>query len=181
MDALGMVEVNSVAVGVEAADAMLKAANVQLLNTQPVCPGKYMILIRGRVAEVKSSIETGAKVARHTLVDKFVIANIHSQVFPALTATSHIKGLNSIGIIETFSLAACVLAADTAVKASEIELIEIRLGTGLGGKSFVILTGDVSAVKHSVSVVKEKYSEGGSLVSSVVIPSPHIDLTQGIL
>ncbi len=176
-----MVELNSLAVGVEVTDVMLKAANVLLISTQPVCPGKYLVLVRGKVAEVNSSIEVGVAAAGHTLVDKFIIANIHQQVFPALTATSNVKKINAIGVIETFSLAACVLAADTAVKASEVELIEIRLGRGLGGKSFVTMTGEVSAVKHSVSMVKENYKEEGLLVASVVIPSPHADLIRGIL
>ncbi len=175
-----MIELNSVAVGVETTDAMLKAASVDLVNAQPVCPGKYLILIKGKVAEIKSSIETGISAGGNYFVDKFVIANVHPQVFPALTATNNIKTLDAIGVIETFSLANCVLAADTAVKASEIELIEIRLGRGLGGKSFVLMTGDVSAVKHSVSTVKENHGEEGQLVASVVIPSPHNELYENI-
>lgn len=52
MDALGVIELNSVAAGIEAGDAMLKAANVSLLSAQPVCCGKYIVMVQGGVAEV---------------------------------------------------------------------------------------------------------------------------------
>ncbi|MFW6386980.1 MAG: BMC domain-containing protein [Bacillota bacterium] len=181
MDALGMIELNSIAVGVDVADTMLKAGNVSLLNTQPVCPGKYLVLIRGKVSEVESSVASGEEAAGFNLVDQFVIPNIHPQVFPALTATTSIDKLDAVGIVETFSLASCVEAADMAVKASEIELVEIRLGRGLGGKSFVVMNGVVSAVQNSVDTVEERFGTEGQLVSTVVIPSPHQDLPGGIL
>ena len=78
-------------------------------------------------------------------------------------------------------IAALIVAADSAVKAGQVDLIEIRLGTGIGGKSFVTLTGDVGDVTASVNVGKETCAERAMLVESVVIPSPHKALTDHIL
>ena len=55
-----------------------------------------------------------------------------------------------VGVMETFSLCAAVIAADASVKAAEVDLIEVRLGRGLGGKSFIVLTGDVAAVRAAM-------------------------------
>ena len=55
MISLGLLETNSIARGVEAGDAMLKAADVTLIKAGPVCPGKYTVLIYGEVAAVASN------------------------------------------------------------------------------------------------------------------------------
>ena len=59
--AIGLVEIKSIPIGIETADEMLKAANVELIMANPICPGKYMILITGDVGAVKSSVESGKK------------------------------------------------------------------------------------------------------------------------
>ena len=89
--------------------------------------------------------------------------------------------MGAVGIMETFSLAAAIIAADTAVKAADVTLIEIRLGRGLGGKSFIILTGDVAAVKAANSAASALDEVKGLMSGSVVIPSPHPDLIKAIV
>lgn len=54
MIALGMVELNSIPKGIEAADAMLKAADVQLTAAHSVCAGKYIAVVSGEVAAVRA-------------------------------------------------------------------------------------------------------------------------------
>ena len=51
--AIGMVELNSIARGIETCDYMVKAAQVDLIRSSTVCPGKYMILIAGDTGDVK--------------------------------------------------------------------------------------------------------------------------------
>ena len=99
----------------------------------------------------------------------------------AVSCASDVKDLRALGVIESFSIAALIVAADSAVKAGQVDLIEIRLGTGIGGKSFVTLTGDVGDVTASINVGKETCGEKGMLVESVIIPSPHKSLTAHIL
>ena len=88
MHAIGLVEFNSIARGIEAADAMVKTAMVDLVIANPVCPGKYIVLVSGDVAAVQSAVKAGVKTAGQSVVDEFILPNVHPAVFPAITATS---------------------------------------------------------------------------------------------
>ena len=88
--------------------------------------------------------------------------------------------MNAVGIVEYFSVTASILGADAAAKAAEVTLLEVRLGTGIGGKSFVTLTGDVAAVEAGVEAASEPAKEAGMLVNSVVIPSPDVELFKNL-
>lgn len=180
INALGMLETNSIPKGIEAGDAMLKAAQVSLLSAQTACAGKYIVIVSGDVAAVKASVEAGCEVAEEALVDKMMIPNVDAQVLKAIMACTQPQEAEALGIIETFSLASAILCADQAVKAADVSLIEIRLGRGLGGKSFVTLTGDVAAVKHAVQVTSEFEETKGMMARSVVIPSPHPDMIKAV-
>ena len=179
--ALGMVETNNVAKGFEVADTMLKAANVNLVSSNAVCPGKYIILISGEVAAVRASVQAGEIISTDCLVDSFVIANLHPDVFPAITGTTQFDEIRAVGVIETFSLASAVVAGDEAVKSADIDLLEIRLGRALGGKSFVLFTGDVADVEAAVRAGVSRAEGQGLVLGSVVIPSPHPDLISSLL
>lgn len=176
MNAIGLVEINSIASGFETSDSMVKAAMVKLMECLPICPGKFMIIVGGEVADVASSVETGREIAGSSIIDSMVIPNIHPQVFKAINATSRIEAIEALGIIETFTIASGIIAADAAVKAAAVDLVELRLSRGQGGKAYFTLTGDVGAVEASVQAGVEAIKQQGSLVRSVVMPSPHKDL-----
>ena len=180
MGALGMNEVMNIPAGFQMCDAMLKAADVTLVSAGCVCAGKYFVVVSGGVAAVTASVEAGREVAAGSLVDSLVIPNIDESVAPAIVACTDTGNLQSLGVMETYSLCAAVYAADAAAKASDIRLLEVRLGRGLGGKSFVLLTGSVASVKAAVQAAEELERIGGMLGSSVVIPSPHPDLLKAI-
>lgn len=179
--AIGMVEFNSIARGMEAADFMVKAALVELVISNTVCPGKYLVLVGGDVAAVQSSIQVGLERGKEAVVDNFVLPNVHPSVFPAINCSSDVSNLQALGIIETFSVAALIESADAAAKAAEVDLIEVRLGMGIGGKAFVTMTGDVAAVKAAVEAGAVNALEKGLLVSQVVIPSPSKKLYSAIM
>ncbi len=181
MHSIGMVELNSIPKGIETADAMLKSADVSLVFAQPVCAGKYVAVVTGEVSAVKSAIEAGEETAEHRLVDKLTLANADSRVITAFSGCSEVSSTEAIGIIETFTLASAILSADIAVKAANVNIIEIRLGRGLGGKSFVILTGSIADCKEAMSCVEAAPDNEGLLNETVVIPSPHPDLIETLI
>ncbi|MDO4541531.1 MAG: BMC domain-containing protein [Bacillota bacterium] len=181
MRAIGLVEFTSIAKGIEAADAMLKAATIELLDAKPICPGKYIVLICGDVSAVENSVRAGKNIAEGCVVDDFVIPNVHPGVIKAISCATIIDELQALGIIESFAIASLIVSADAAVKTGEVDLIEIRLGMGIGGKSFVTLTGDVGAVKSAINAGSEACQRNGMLVETVVIPSPHKELKSSIL
>lgn len=172
LDTVGFLELNSIARGVETADTALKAAEVKLHFARPNCPGKYNILFSGEVSAVQASIDAGTLVAGHYLIESLVIPRVHVQVIDALNMVSSPSSINAVGILEFFSITAAILGADTAVKAADVQLIDVRLGTGIGGKSYVIMTGDVAAIKQAVESGVKSAQENGMLIAKTVIPNP---------
>ena len=176
--AIGIIETSSIAKGFEIADTVLKAANVQIVVNRTICPGKYMVLIGGDVDAVQASIEAGVKVAAHTLVDQFVIPNVHPAVFPAISGVSHLPEMKALGVVEAFSVASVIEAADAAVKAAAVHLLNIHLAMAIGGKGFVSMTGDVASVTEAVEVAAAVIQRRGLLVEKVVIPAPRPEIVQ---
>jgi microcompartment protein CcmL/EutN len=176
--AIGLLELCSVARGVEVADAVLKEAHVELLFASPVQPGKYVMLFTGGVQEVTASLRRGAELAQQDLVDQLMIPQVHEQVVPMLRRNGGpINGqLDAIGVIETTTVASAILAADAAVKTAAVDLVDLRIANGLGGKSFFTLTGEVSDVRSSVAAGAGLAQTRGHLAREVVVPRPHADL-----
>jgi microcompartment protein CcmL/EutN len=170
-----------VALGVEAADAMVKAAEVDLLMASATCPGKYLVIVAGAVAAVRASVAAGRPVAADSLVDHTVIPSVHPQVVPALSAMSPAEEPRALGVLETFSMCAGLRAADEAVKSADVQLLEIRLGRGLAGKAFVLLTGEVSAVRAAASAALTAIDEQALVLATTVIPAPHPALLDKLL
>jgi ethanolamine utilization protein EutM len=81
-DALGMVETKGFVGSVEAADAMVKAANVQLVGSEYIGAGYVTVLVRGDVGAVKAATDAGAAAARRVgeLVSVHVIPRPHAEV-----------------------------------------------------------------------------------------------------
>ena len=179
--AIGFIELNSIAKGVETADIVLKTAEVDLLFSKASCPGKYYIFFTGDVAAVQASVDSGLVIAADHAVDSCVIPNIDEKVVRAINQTSFPEEMAAIGVMEYFSVTASVYSADAAVKAANVDLVDVRLGTGIGGKSFVVVTGEVAAVRAAIEAGIHTPAAEGMLVSSVVIPSPHPGLLESLL
>ena len=179
--AIGMVEFSSIARGIYAADQMVKISEVEIVTAQTICPGKYIALVEGDVAAVQDSVHIGEKFAGEYFVDSLVIPNVHHGIFPAITGATMPEHVTALGIFETFSVATMITAADQILKAAELEPIEIRLGTGLGGKSFFTFTGDVAAVETGVEAGCIVAEAKGLMVDAEVIPSPSDRLVPSVL
>jgi microcompartment protein CcmL/EutN len=169
--AIGFIETDSVAAGLEAADAAVKRASVELIEARPMCPGKHMVLFRGDTSQVGNALSAGIAAAGSSLVDSLLLPNVHPAVFSALDLSSSPQGLPALGIIETVTAAACIVAADAAAKAADVNLVELRLANGLGGKSFLLMEGDVDTVEASVAAGSAGPIASGLLVRKTVIPS----------
>ncbi len=179
--AIALIETNSIAAGILVGDAMVKKAEVELLEARSICPGKYMVLIGGEVGPVRESYQTGIATAADTLVDRLFLPNVDRSIFPALMSATPPRGDEALGIIETVTAAVCIVAADAAAKATDIQLLEIRLANGLGGKSFVLLEGTVADVEAAVAAGVEPVKQEGLLIRQVVIPQLHEQMRAKIL
>ena len=82
LEALGMVETRGLVAAIEAADSMVKAANVQLIGTEKIGSGLVTVMVRGDVGAVKSAVEAGSTSASRLgeLVATHVIPRPHDDV-----------------------------------------------------------------------------------------------------
>lgn len=180
--ALGLIEVQSIARGITVADAMVKRAAVQLCLNRPVSPGKHLTLCSGEVADVQEAMLAGRERAGTTLCDELLLTYVHDEVLDILrrTAKRPLDPEQALGILETFSAAATLLGADAACKAAEIALHELRLCDGLGGKGFVILTGEQDMVEAALSAA-QRLLQPGLYLGHELIARPHAELIDSLL
>jgi microcompartment protein CcmL/EutN len=174
LSSIGLLEVSSVATGHLALDTMLKAAPVEILMARSICSGKYLIAIAGDVSSVDAAVESGGRAATGSVIEKRTIPRLHPSIFPAISMAVDAvpEQMRAFGIIETFSAASVIQAADAAVKTGNVTLLRIHLAMALGGKGFVAMTGEVSSVEAAVSAGAKIAAEEGMLVARVVIPGP---------
>ena len=178
--AIGLIEFKSIPIGIEATDQMLKSGNIELITATALCPGKYVSIIGGDVGAVESSIKNGEQVGGVYVLESHVISNIHEAVLPAMLGVGDLEDIKSLGIIETINAISSVLVADAAVKASNIKLLEVRIARGLGGKGFVLMTGEIASVEAAVQAAKTELAQYGVITSHAVIASPHKDIKKVI-
>lgn len=177
-EAIGMIELTSVGIGYQVQDAMLKAADVKLVLGRTICSGKYINLVTGRIAAVQASMAAGLDAAPDGVIDHMTIPNVHETVFPALSQAVQLgeEKVDAVGIIETFSAASILQAADAAAKAAAVTLYRIHVAMAMGGKGFCLMAGSVANCRNGVDVGAEIAREKGLLVSAVVIPGPSEEL-----
>ena len=176
--ALGLIELCSVARGLTTCDAMVKKAAVELVRATSIHPGKYLILVRGAVAEVKEAWTTGRTVAAEMLVDDLFLPFPHAHLDELLDAPRNIA-VDSVGILETFSVASVLRGADAALKGAEIEGVLLRLADHLGGKGYFVFSGALEDVEAAMEVAVP--AVGSTLVAGQeTIANPHPDVLKFI-
>jgi microcompartment protein CcmL/EutN len=175
---IGFLETSSIAKGIEATDAMMKKAAVDLLMTTIVPRGKYLIMVGGAVADVDASMRAGREIAGSSVMDEFVIQNVHPQLPAAIKGRVKPERLEAVGLIETKEVASAIYAGDAAVKAAAVTLIEAR--NQPGAKGLVVVTGDVGAVRAAVAAGVATIKKDGMLVAEVVIPRAHESLLKSL-
>ena len=166
-----MLELSSIAAGFAVQDTLLKAAEVELLVARTICPGKYMVVVGGDVGGVGAAVAAGEEAAGGFLVDRLLLPNIDPAVFPALSGCVALPEnfSNTLGVLETFTAAAIIRAADAAVKAAGITLFRVHVSMAVGGKGFLMLCGDVGSVNAAVDAGMESIRDEGVLVNRVVL------------
>ena len=182
-DAFALVETQGMVPAIYAADAMLKAANVELAGYENVGSTLVTIIVRGDVAACQASAEAGAAAA--AAVGKLTAHNVMPRPergVHAIVATHGIEALpdrrlKALGMIETFGIVYVLEAVDAMIKSSGVELIGYE--NVASGYISVLTQGDVAACKAAVAAgIKAVEAMGASVYSSCVIPTPHRDLVK---
>lgn len=179
--ALALIEFDSIAAGVEAGDAMAKKAPVARVVAGTVHNGKYLVLVSGEVADVEESYAEGLAVGASAVLDSVFLPGVHPHVADAVGRQRLPAPVDALGIIETRTVAAAIAAADAGIKGAEVNLIEVRLADGLGGKGLVFFSGLVHDVEAAVRFGVDCIAAASGLVHAVVIPRLHSDMANNIL
>lgn len=177
-NSIGLLEFKSIAKGIEVTDEVMKSSHVELLLSNAICPGKYVSVFTGELAQVKNAVELGKTLGGVFRIEAQMIANVHPDILPALSGTADIDGIESVGVIETMSALNAIITADIARKAANVRIIEVRIARGLGGKGFTIFSGEISAVRRAVAAVEEKFVPMGDVLCAVAISNAHPELVR---
>lgn len=169
MDSLGIVEAKTIAAGVALSDAMMKEADVELIRASTICSGRYLVFLGGDREAVSTSVKYAQDSGR-SLTGSFVISNVSSQLLAALKRDEPAYEGGALGVIESRNVSSGIVAADSAVKHSDIQLLRLVTGQGINGKSYFVISGDVASVEDAAETAR--VALGKYLVDSVVIPRP---------
>lgn len=177
MDTLGIIETRGIAAGVEVADIMVKAADVELVQASTICSGRYLIQVAGD----REAVDTSVRLARESgraLAGAFVLANVSPQVLAALRGPSAHEAGDAVGVIECRTVSAGVAAADRAVKRSAVRLLRLVTGQGINGKSYFVIGGDVASVEEAVEAARSALDR--DILDAVVIPRPSLKVLRSV-
>ena len=178
--ALSLIEFGSIAAGIQAADAMVKRAPIDVIQAGTVQPGKYLVLVGGLTADVEESLAAGREVGRDAILDIVFLPQVHPAVVAALRGGRSPEASDALGVLETTSVAAAIRAADAGVKGAQVELVEVRLADGLGGKGIVLYSGLVADVEIAVVLGVESLESPDQLLRQVVIPQLHEEMWENL-
>jgi microcompartment protein CcmL/EutN len=178
--ALALLELSSIAAGVQAADAMAKRAPIDVLKAGTVHNGKYLVLVGGEVADVEESLAAGRETGGDAVLDFVFLPHVHPEVVATIGGGRAPEATDALGIVETTTVASAILAADAGVKGALVRLVELRLADGLGGKGVVLFSGEVADVEAAVRLGVGALERKELLVRDVVIPQLHPDLWDNV-
>ncbi len=173
---VGVIELKSIPKGVEATDAALKSAGVEMVSAHPACPGKYEIILTGSISNVQAAVDHVRTKFENYVIDCSVMGRIDEQVITALFGTQTTAKKGSLGLLETFSAATAIKAADVAVKTARVEIFDLRVSRGMGGKGVIMITGEVGDVTAAIDAGANYAKTSGMLSSYSVIAAPHEEL-----
>src|SRR5512139_2797929 len=104
--ALALVEFSSIASGIQAADAMVKKAPIEVIKSGTVHNGKYLVLIGGLTADVEESLAAGRQVGGEAVLDFVFLPHVHPEVVGTIGGARAPGATDALGIVETATVAA---------------------------------------------------------------------------
>ena len=178
--AIALFEFESISAGIVAGDAMVKTAPLGAIYAGTVHPGKYLVLVTGDTASVDEAVRVG-KVAE-LLADMVFLPDVHPAVADAVAGNSAMAtvGEESLGVVETTTVAAAIDSADAGAKAAEVDLAAVRLADGLGGKGYVLFSGVVAEVEAALAAAVARADGHGALVRSDLIAQLHGEMAENL-
>jgi microcompartment protein CcmL/EutN len=171
--AIAVIELDSIAIGIFAGDAMVKAAPLGSIYAGTVHPGRYVIVVSGDTASVELAFDIGVSVAGGAMADSVFLPDIDPLVVDAIVSPDDLADCSgdALGVVETATIATVIGAADAGVKAAAVDLPAVRLADGLGGKGYALFSADLAEVEAAIEAAT---AVGDS--RHVIIPQLHDEM-----
>jgi microcompartment protein CcmL/EutN len=177
--ALALLELDSIAAGIEAGDAMAKRAPIDVIRAGTVHPGKYLILLGGAVADVKEALDAGREVGASSVLDVVFLPNVHPELVAAIRGERRAAEGEALGVIETATVAPIIEAADAGLKGARVRLLELHLADDLGGKGYLLFDGPLADVEAAVEIGVARIAASLGL-GWRVIPQLHAEMADNL-
>jgi microcompartment protein CcmL/EutN len=177
--ALGLLELDSIAAGIAAGDAMAKRAPIEVIRAGTVHPGRYLVLVGGAVADVEEALEAGREAGAAAIRDVVFLPNVHPAVTAGMRGNRPTATGEALGIIETETVAAIIEAADAGLKGARVQLLELRLADDLGGKGYLLFDGPVAEVEAAVESGLGRIA-GRPGLAWRIIPRIHAEMAENL-
>jgi microcompartment protein CcmL/EutN len=177
--ALGLLELDSIAAGIAAGDAMAKRAPIEVIRAGTVHPGRYLVLVGGTVADVEEALEAGREAATASLRDVVFLPNVHPGVVAGMRGARREATGEALGVIETDTVASIIRAADAGLKGARVQLLELRLADDLGGKGYLLFDGTVADVEAAVEIGGARIA-GSPGAMQRIIPQLHGEMAANL-
>lgn len=181
-EALALVELDSIASGLRALDALVKKAPVSVLEANLVEPGKFLVLVAGPVGELGEAFEAATAEVPGAVGAKMFLARVDGRVVDALRGRDDREATpQAIGLVEGRAVAPTIEACDRSMKDAGVRLAGIRVTGGLAGRAYYVVSGlqhDVEAALDAGRAVLEAH---GSLHRIERIANPHAEMLAFLL
>jgi microcompartment protein CcmL/EutN len=178
-----MVSFEEITLGLRALDALVKEASVKVISTGTIQPGHFLVLFGGEVEPVSLSHHKACLVGAQGLVDEVLLAHAEERILPAIvkSALRFPDFGDTLGTMQVTSAPTLLRAVDAALKGAMVDLIELRIGDGLGGKAIATLWGEVCDVEAALSLAQAAMRQGrydGAVTS--IIPNADGEVARAV-
>jgi microcompartment protein CcmL/EutN len=178
--AIALIELSNIATGIQTGDAMVKKSPIALLKTGTISRGKYLVLVGGTVASVDEAYREGLAIAAQACLDSMILPDVHPRVVSAALGQEEKVYAESLGILETPTIAVNIAASDAAIKGAEVQILEMRLGDNYGGKGYTLFNGKVEDVQAAIEIACQLIQRRNSSASAGIIPRLHESMRRQI-
>ena len=176
--AIALFEYSSIAAGIESGDDMVKRAPLEVILAGTVHPGKYLVLVGGSVGDVEEALAAAELRNGDHLLSSMFLPDPHQALVAGLSGTKILRQGESLGIVETESVADVIRAADAGLKGAAVVMLRIHLADGLGGKGYVLFAGTLTEVEAAVELATARVQ--GVLVARRVIARLHDEMSDNL-
>lgn len=181
VEALALVELDSVARGLRCVDALVKRAPVTIHEANLVEPGKFLILFSGGVAEVEESFDAACGIAEDRVVETLLLPVVHPGLVQGLEGGRRVEDPDTVGVVEGRHVAGVLEACDRSLKDAAVDLCGIRVTGGLGGRAYYVVHGVQHDVEAALDAGQRVLERRGTLHAIERIARPHGELLDWLL